>query len=225
MLLNDVVSSSGKRDSSRTRLRRRPTILSTCSIITGHASTHAPQVTQSQTASYGMAVSTTGRRCAGHLGAIDGLIHGISGTPASASTAISRMPMIIVLGLSGLPVAQAGQASWQRPHSVHVNPSSRSFQDRSSMVLMPNRASSASRSIFGQLAARLHLAQRGVEERRDDVQVLRARQVDQEEADQRDVRPEEERRSRAPGRLPAGPPQSKGQRVGGERPARRPGRR
>ena len=37
--------------SSRTRLRRRPTILSTCSIVTGHASTQAPQVRQSQTAS------------------------------------------------------------------------------------------------------------------------------------------------------------------------------
>ena len=55
MLLNEVVSSSGKRASSSTRLRRRPTILSTCSIITGHASTHAPQVTQSHTASNGIA--------------------------------------------------------------------------------------------------------------------------------------------------------------------------
>ena len=54
------VSSCGKRDSSRTRLRRSPTILSTCSMRTGQASTHAPQVTQSQTASYGMAVSTIG---------------------------------------------------------------------------------------------------------------------------------------------------------------------
>ena len=47
-------------DSSRTRFRRSPTILSTCSMRTGQASTHAPQVTQSQTASYGIALSTIG---------------------------------------------------------------------------------------------------------------------------------------------------------------------
>ena len=51
MLRKAPVSSAGKRDSSRTRLRRRPTILSTCSMRTGQASTQAPQVTQSQTAS------------------------------------------------------------------------------------------------------------------------------------------------------------------------------
>ena len=82
--------------------------------------------------------------------------------------------MIIVLGLSGLPVAHAGQASWQRPHSVHVNPSSRSFHDRSSMVLTPNRARLGLEVHRRQLAARAHLAQRSVEEGRDDVQVLRA---------------------------------------------------
>ena len=61
--------------------------------------------------------------------------------------------MMIVLGLSGLPVSHAGQASWQRPHSVHVKPSSRSFHDRSAMVLTPNVASSASRSIAGSCPA------------------------------------------------------------------------
>ena len=91
--------------------------------------------------------------------------------------------MIIVLGLSGLPVAHAGQASWQRPHSVQVKPSSRSFQDRSSIVLTPKRAVSRLEVHRRQLAARLHLAERGVEEGRDDVEVLGARQVDQEEAD------------------------------------------
>ncbi len=48
---NAPVSSDGKRESSSTRFRRSPTILSTCSISTGHASTHAPHVTQSHTAS------------------------------------------------------------------------------------------------------------------------------------------------------------------------------
>src|SRR5687768_4856602 len=117
MLVKLAVSSAGKRDSSNTRLRRRPTILSTCSIITGQASTQAPQVTQSHTASNGMAVSTTGWARPwgdGDPGATGGalaLIQGMSGTPASDSTAISRTPMISVLGLSGLPVAHAGQAS------------------------------------------------------------------------------------------------------------------
>ena len=60
MARNAPVSSCGKRESSRTRLRRSPTILSTCSMRTGHASTQAPQVTQSQTASYGIASSTIG---------------------------------------------------------------------------------------------------------------------------------------------------------------------
>jgi hypothetical protein len=67
----------------------------------------------------------------------------------SADSDRSRMPMIIVLGLSGLPVAKAGQASWQRPHSVQVKPSRTSFQPRSWSVLSPNVASSASRSIAG----------------------------------------------------------------------------
>src|SRR4051795_12304163 len=60
MARNAAVSSVGNRLSSRTRFRRNPTILSTCSMSTGHASTHAPHVTQSQTASYGIALSTIG---------------------------------------------------------------------------------------------------------------------------------------------------------------------
>ena len=39
--------------------------------------------------------------------------------------------MISSFGLSGLPVAQAGQTSWQRPHSVHENRSSICFLERS----------------------------------------------------------------------------------------------
>ena len=48
---NAGVSSAGNLESSSTRFRRSPTILSTCSMVTGQASTHAPQVTQSHTAS------------------------------------------------------------------------------------------------------------------------------------------------------------------------------
>ena len=57
--------------------------------------------------------------------------------------------MMKVLGLSGLPVFQAGQACWQRPHSVQVKPSRRSFQPRSWSDFSPNVASSRSRSIAG----------------------------------------------------------------------------
>ena len=81
-------------------------------MMTGQASTQAPQVRQSQTASYGMAVSTIGRATASGRervveavgGPHDGEL-GISGSPASASTASWRMPMMNVLGLSGFPVA------------------------------------------------------------------------------------------------------------------------
>ena len=33
---------------------------------------------------------------------------------------VSRRFMIMSLGLSGLPVFQAGHCDWQRPHSVHA---------------------------------------------------------------------------------------------------------
>ncbi len=49
-------------------------------------------------------------------------------------------------GDSALPVAQAGQASWQRPHSVHENVSMTCFQVRSSSVPAPKRRSSSSPS-------------------------------------------------------------------------------
>ena len=57
------------------------------------------------------------------------------------------MPMIMARGSSDLPVAFAGQASVQRPHSVQVKPSSRSFQPRSAIVRTPNVLLSASRFI------------------------------------------------------------------------------
>ena len=146
MLRNATVSSDGNRDSSSTRLRRKPTILSTCSIRTGHASTHAPHVTQSQTASYGIASSTIGfARSAGRIVSSRPYVSrtigefGMRFRPCSASALMSRIPMMNVLGLSGLPVFQAGHASWQRPHSVQVNPSSRSFQPRSWSVLQTER--------------------------------------------------------------------------------------
>ena len=85
---------------------------STCSIETGHASTHAPQVTQSQIDSTGTPFPATGCRS----------------PPSPSANTWSRSPMISSFGESSFPVAYAGQASWQRPHSVHVYASSSCFQ-------------------------------------------------------------------------------------------------
>ena len=51
------------------------------------------------------------------------------------------------LGESGLSVFQAGHWLWQRPHSVHVEKSSRPFQVKSSTLPTPRAASSSSSSI------------------------------------------------------------------------------
>ena len=48
------------------------------------------------------------------------------------------------LGDRGLPVFHAGHRSWQRPHSVQVEKSSRPFQVKSSMRPTPRRTSGPS---------------------------------------------------------------------------------
>ena len=53
-------ASAGNDESTISRLRRRSTMWSTCSIDTGHASTHAPHVTQSQIISSGTPLPTIG---------------------------------------------------------------------------------------------------------------------------------------------------------------------
>ena len=50
--------------------------------------------------------------------------------------------MITILGLSGLPVFQAGHWLWQRPHSVQVLKSSIPFQVKSSIFPRPKTSSS-----------------------------------------------------------------------------------
>ena len=54
--------------------------------------------------------------------------------------------MITSLGDRTLPVAKAGQASWQRPHSVHEKVSSISFQVRWAALPAPKRISSSGTS-------------------------------------------------------------------------------
>ena len=112
------VSSPGNRLSSSTRLRRSPTILSTCSMRTGQASTQAPQVTQSHTASYGIASSTIGlaRAVADTVVSSRPYVSrtigefGMMSIPCSAFTDMWRMPMMQFLGIERLAgvVGRAG---------------------------------------------------------------------------------------------------------------------
>ena len=60
---------------------------------------------------------------------------------------LSRSPMMSSLGDSGLSVFQAGQADWQRPHSVHVAKSSICFQVKCSIWPTPNTVSSSTFSM------------------------------------------------------------------------------
>ena len=76
----------------------------------------------------------------------------------AVAAAWSRRARVSSFGLSGLPVAQAGHWSWQRPHSVHVEKSSRPFQVKSSIAPTPRRASSGRSS----RAARSIVAPAGV---------------------------------------------------------------
>ena len=57
-----------------------------------------------------------------------------SRSPASSASCVCRM---IVFGLSSLPAPHAGQLTWQRPHSTHVNASSTLLLPRSLTVSRP----------------------------------------------------------------------------------------
>jgi hypothetical protein len=90
--------------------------------------------------------------------------------------------MISSFGDSSLPVFQAGQTSWQRPHSVHEN-----------------RAGPEAHLLLGHVEAerleppaRARAREVHVERRRGDVEVLRVRQVGEEAEDDQDVRPDED---------------------------------
>ena len=171
MLRNAAFSSLGKRLSSRTRLRRISTIESTCSMRTGQPSTHQPQVVHCQTASSGMALSTSGRLSASRARSrasesaeSDASTPPVAPpraarcAPAAAASAVSAMaiwsrsPSMKCLGERVLPVMDAGQNSMQRPHSVQDSGSRRWRQLRSLRDLAPKTSSSpgagsASRSI------------------------------------------------------------------------------
>ena len=105
---------------------------STCSIETGHSWTHAPHVTQSHTTS---SVTAPGTSAVGSAPA---------STPGPSANSRSRRPMIRSFGDRSLPVAHAGQTSWQRPHSVHDMASTICFQVMSASVPEPSRSAASS---------------------------------------------------------------------------------
>ena len=121
-------ASGGAAPSISVSERRMSTILSMCSIVTGHASTHAAQVVQAHSSS-GF-VST---QCAGAV--VSAFASPSSFGPSRSSW--SRMSRTIFCGSSVLPVASAGQLSEQRPHSVQVYPSSSCFHEKSRTLAAP----------------------------------------------------------------------------------------
>ena len=121
-------------------------------------------------------------------------------------------------------MANAGQASWQRPHSVHEKVSSTCFQVRSFGWPAPKRSSSSGTSGSSNLQ-RLEPApgagapEPHVDRRDEDVQVLGARQVGEEGQDRQHVDPDEHPLEH-PRRLVVG--EQVRERVRHRRPRRRP---
>ena len=184
MPLKAPVSSCGKRESSSTRFRRSPTILSTCSIVTGQASTHAPHVRQSHTASYGIAVSTIGRgervrrwgcrraRTRAHHRRVRDEREAVLGldrhVPDAHDERLGVERLAGVPGRAGLlaaPALGAGEPVEQvLPAEVRERPEA----ERRVLRLEVHRR---------QLAPRRELAEADVREARGDVEVLAERQV------------------------------------------------
>ena len=195
------VSSDGKRLSSRTRFRRSPTILSTCSMRTGHASTHAPQVTQSQTASYGIASSTMGLASAagGDLRVLEAVGLADDRRVRDDVDAALRLDRHVadahdqflgverlagVVGRAGLLAAPAFRAG---------EPVEEILPAEVLEGLEPEGRVLGLEVHLRQLAAGRQLAEEDVREGRGDVQVLAERQVAQERRHQRDVGPPQDR--------------------------------
>ena len=98
------------------------------------------------------------------------------------------MSKMIILGERGLPLAKAGQTSWQRPHSMQASASRRSFQVRSAAFSSPNV--SAVLEVDGRnRPADSGRAEDEVERAREHVQVLGMGDVGDEAVDEEDVEP------------------------------------
>ncbi len=175
---------------------------------TGQASTHAPQVTQSQTASYGIASSTIGlaSACRGDRRVVEavGVAHdrrvrddvdpvlGIHRHVADAHDQFLGVERLAgVVGRAGLLAAAAFGAGEAVEQVLPAEVLERLEPERRVLVLEVE---------LRQLAARRELAEEDVREGRRDVEVLAERQVAQERRDQRDVAPPQDREARPRGR-------------------------
>ena len=103
---------------------------------TGHSSTQAPQVVQAHSTSGSITLGTR---------AVCSPSPPMSGV--AEANMLSRSPMMSSLGDSGFSVFQAGQADWQRPHSVQVAKSSICFQEKWPTSPTPNTVSSSTFSM------------------------------------------------------------------------------
>ena len=106
-----------------------------------------------------------------------------SRSPASSASCVCRM---IVFGLSSLPAPHAGQFTWQRPHSTHVNASSTILLPRSLTVSSPT--SSFSKSRFGSVAELRRLQEHG-DRRQHQMEMLRRGNQREERQDHQHVHP------------------------------------
>ena len=168
---------------------------------TGQASTQAPQVTQSQTASYGIASSTIGRASSGgrRSGVVEAVrlahdrrvrdqvdpVLGLDRHLADAHDECLGIERLAgVPGRTGLLAATAFGAGEAVEEVLPAEVLEGLEPERRGLVLEVDPR---------QLAARRELAEEDVRERGRDVEVLAERQVAQERRDQPDVGPPHER--------------------------------
>ena len=178
-----VPASAGKRDSAITRLRRRSTMWSTCSIETGHSCTHAPQVTQSQTTSSVTAPGTS----ADALSPVEHRRPLVEETVAEAHDEKLRRQI-----LAGRPrgtdvlAAPALGARHGVEHLLprHVDERPRAEPERSLVLDVEVERL--------QPSPRTCPAEPDVDPRGRDVEVLRVREVDEEGEDREHVEPDED---------------------------------
>ncbi len=178
---NKALSSAGNLLSMRTRLRRAPTILR--DVLDLHrADVHAGAAGRAGP-DLALGLDVPGRAAAGRSR--------FCPEPAARRRRAGRFSMLkrIILGERGLSEAKAGQASWQRPHSMQAKASRLSFQVKVRELSPAPKTSDSSRSRAGELAAAARPAEEHVERSGEHVQVLGMGNVGDEAVDGDDVRP------------------------------------
>ena len=120
--------------------RRTSTIMSMCSMSTGHACMQARQVVQAQISS---GVRTPWTKSGTVRAPVSLSSTAVPGTSTSfRSVQSSRFVLRTTSrGDSGISAAKAGHSSWQRPHLVQPSAERSCFQDRSSSAATPGFSS------------------------------------------------------------------------------------